>query len=237
MELLHEPQAWLAFLVLATLEIILGIDNVIFLSILVDRLPQPRRRSARLLGLGFAMLTRLALLFSVTWVTTLRGPLLSAGAFHISGRQLILFAGGVFLAVGSAWEIRRIGAAPRAAHPHRPTGKFWLIVVQVGILDIVFSLDSVFTAVGLANRIEIMVAAIVLSIPVMLAISAAIGALIERYPTIELLALSYLVLVGGAMVGDAVGWNIPKGYLYVAMALMAGIEYIKIRMRARNTAP
>ena len=150
---------------------------------------------------------------------------------------MILCAGGVFLAVGSAWEIRRIGAAPRAAPPHRPTRKFWLIVVQVGILDIVFSLDSVFTAVGLANRIEIMVAAIVLSIPVMLAISAAIGALIERYPTIELLALSYLVLVGGAMVGDAAGWNIPKGYLYVAMALMAGIEYIKIRMRARNTAP
>jgi predicted tellurium resistance membrane protein TerC len=218
MALLYDPQAWLSFLTLAALEIVLGIDNIIFLSILVDRLPKPRQKSARFLGLGFAMLTRIALLFSITWLATLVEPLFTLWGMGVSGRDLILFAGGAFLVVKSVLEIRDMLRGDTAARRPGAMNSFWLVIVQISVIDIVFSLDSVFTAVGLASHIEIMVAAIVASVLVMMVVSSTVNAFIDRHPTIKVLALAFLVLVGGALVAESFHSDIPKGYLYFAMA-------------------
>ena len=200
MALLSDPQAWLSFLTLAVLEIVLGIDNIIFLSILVDRLPRAQRRSGRYLGLGFAMLTRIALLFSITWLATLTDTLFTVLGNAISGRDLILFGGGAFLVIKSIMEIRDMlgGRLPE----RRPgmMNSFWLVIAQIGVIDIVFSLDSVFTAVGLANHIEVMIAAIVASVLVMMVVSSAVSRFIDQHPTIKVLALAFLVLVGGALI-------------------------------------
>lgn len=234
MELLSDPQAWLSFLTLAVLEIVLGIDNIIFLALLVDRLPLAQRRSARLLGLSFAMLTRIALLFSITWLASLRAPLFTVLGRPISGRSLVLFAGGAFLVVKSVREIRDMLA--RKASGRKPTlmNSFWLIIAQIGLIDIVFSLDTVFTAVGLANRIEIMVAAIVASVLVMMVVSSTVSTFVERHPTIKLLALSFLVLVGGELIAQSLGWEIPKGYLYFAMAFSGVAEWLKLRLASQE---
>jgi predicted tellurium resistance membrane protein TerC len=234
MELLLDPQAWLSFLTLAGLEIVLGIDNILLLSVLVDRLPQRRRASARFLGSGFAMLTRIGLLVSVVWITNLRRPLLTLAGFEISVRDVVLFAGGVLLVIQSVEEIvgllKRQGA-PRTARTARG---FWLIIVQIGILDIVFSLDSVFTAIGLARRVEVMIAAIVVSVFAMLAISSAVSRFVARYPTLKALALMFLVLVGLSLVAEAVHIDIPQGYLYFAMGFAAVVESVNIRLRRRG---
>jgi len=231
MALLSDPQVWLSFLTLAVLEVVLGIDNIIFLAILVDRLPGARRRSARFLGLSFAMLTRIALLFSVTWIATLRATLFTVLGNEISGRDLILFGGGLFLVVKSPMEIRDMLTGKEAQRrPGALTG-FWLIILQIGLIDIVFSLDSVFTAVGLSKHIEVMIAAIVASVGVMMMVSSTIGRFIERYPTIKVLALASLVLVGAALIAQALDMEIPGGYLYFAMAFSAAVEWINIRLR------
>src|SRR5580698_4926406 len=179
MDLLADPQVWVSFLTLVMLEIVLGIDNIIFLSVLVERLPKVQRGSARILGLGFAMLTRIALLFSITWLATLRDPLFRAAGTDVSGRDLILFAGGLFLVVKTIMELR--GMLQGKAHSRKPGGmnNLILIILQIGIIDLVFSLDSVFTAVGLAQHIEVMVAAIVASVLVMMVVSGAVSAFIE----------------------------------------------------------
>ncbi len=233
MELLTDPQAWLSFLTLAVLEIVLGIDNIIFLSILVDRLPSSRRRSARFLGLGFAMLTRIALLFSITWIATLRSTLFVVFGSEISGRDLILFGGGAFLVVKSIMEIRDMLSGRE--HERKPGvfNSFWLIILQIGVIDIVFSLDSVFTAIGLAKHIQIMIAAIVASVLVMMLVSSAVSGFINKYPTIKVLALAFLVLVGAALIADAFDVEIPSGYLYFAMAFSAVVEWVNIRLRQR----
>jgi predicted tellurium resistance membrane protein TerC len=202
MDLLSDPQVWLSFLTLAVLEIVLGIDNIIFLVILVDRLPSRQRRGARLLGLGFAMVTRIALLYSITWLAGLRATLFTVLGNAISGRDLILFGGGLFL-----------------------------IILQIGLIDIVFSLDSVFTAIGLSKHIEVMVAAIVASVVVMMVVSSAVGGFIERHPTIKVLALASLVLVGAALIAQSLDLEIPNGYLYFAMAFSGAVEWINIRLR------
>jgi predicted tellurium resistance membrane protein TerC len=232
MALLLDPQAWLSFLTLAGLEIILGIDNILLLSVLVDRLPQRRRASARFLGSGFAMLTRIALLLSVVWITNLRRPLLTLAGFEISVRDLVLLAGGVLLVWQSVAEIVGMlkgGGARRAARTARG---FWLVIVQIGILDIVFSLDSVFTAVGLVNDFGIMVSAIVVSILVMMWVSGSVSAFIQRHPTIKMLALAFLILIGVALVAEGFHFDIPKGYLYFAMGFAVAIELVNIRVRA-----
>ena len=203
MALLSDPQAWLSFLTLSVLEIVLGIDNIIFLLILVDRLPSGRRRSARFLGLSFAMLTRIALLFSVTWMATLRATLFTVFGNEISGRDLILFGGGLFLMVKSPMEIRDMLTGKEASRKPGALSSFWLIILQIGIIDIVFSLDSVFTAVGLSKHIEVMIAAIVASVIVMMVVSSAVSGFIERYPTIKVLALASLVLVGAALIAES----------------------------------
>jgi predicted tellurium resistance membrane protein TerC len=234
MELLLEPQVWLSFVALALLEIVLGIDNVIFLTILVERLPAPQRRSARIAGLAFAMLTRIGLLATVNWLATLRRPLAGAGGFPITVRSLILFVGGAFLVVKSVLEIReqlRGAAKPRTAGR---AGAFWLVVAQIGIIDIVFSVDSVFAAVGLANSFAVMAAAIVAAVGAMMWLAGAIGAFIGRHPSLKTLALAFMVLVGGALIGQAFGADIPKAYLYFAMAFSAVVEWINIRIRRRG---
>jgi predicted tellurium resistance membrane protein TerC len=232
MELLSEPQTWVSFLTLAVLEIVLGIDNIIFLSLLVDRLPPAQRRSARVVGLGFAMLTRIALLFSVVWLANLREPLFAIAGVGISGRTLVLFAGGAFLVVKSLMEIRHMLSGKK---PERTTGlmdSFWLIILQIGIIDIVFSLDTVFTAVGLANRVEVMIAAIVVSVLVMMMVSSAVSGIIERHPTIKGLALVFMVLVGVSLMAESVDLEIPRSYLYIAMAFSAAVVWINMRFRA-----
>ena len=234
MALLSDPQAWLSFLTLSVLEIVLGIDNIIFLVVLVDRLPVPRRRSARFLGLSFAMLTRIALLLSVTWVATLRATLFTVVGNEISGRDLILFGGGLFLVVKSPMEIRDMLTGKAQRRKPGSLNSFWLIIVQIGVIDLVFSLDSVFTAVGLSKHIEVMIAAIVASVAVMMVVSSAVSGFIERYPTIKVLALASLVLVGAALIAQSLDLEIPNGYLYFAMAFSAAVEWVNIRLRRRD---
>jgi predicted tellurium resistance membrane protein TerC len=233
MELFYDPQAWVSFLTLTLLEIVLGIDNIIFLSILVERLPKAQRGSARILGLAFAMLTRIALLFSITWLATLRDPLFRALGTEVSGRDLILFAGGLFLVVKTAMEIRDMLRGKVHARKPGVMNSLFMIIVQIGLIDIVFSLDSVFTAVGLAKHIEVMVAAIVVSVLVMMVVSSAVSRFIDRYPTIKVLALGFLILVGAALIAESLELEIPQGYLYFAMAFSAAVEWINIRLRRR----
>jgi predicted tellurium resistance membrane protein TerC len=233
MDLLADPQVWVSFLTLVMLEIVLGIDNIIFLSVLVERLPKIQRGSARILGLGFAMFTRIALLFSITWLATLRSPLFRALGTDVSGRDLILFAGGLFLIVKTLMEFRDMLKGKVRARKPGVMNSFLMIIIQIGIIDIVFSLDSVFTAVGLAKHIEVMVAAIVISVLVMMVVSAGVSRFIERYPTIKVLALAFLVLVGAALIADSLELDIPQGYLYFAMAFAVAVEWINIRLRRR----
>jgi len=234
MGLLFDPQAWLSFLTLVLLEIVLGIDNIIFLVILVDRLPLGRRRSARFVGLGFAMLTRIALLLSVIWLATLRKPLFAAFGIEVSVRDVILFAGGAFLVVNSIVEMREMLRDPTIKRKPGLMRGFWLIIAQISILDIVFSLDSVFTAIGLANRAEVMIAAIVVAVLVMMAVSSVVSGFIDRYPTIKSLALAFLVLVGISLLAESAHVEIPLGYLYCAMAFSAAVEGINLRLRRRS---
>ena len=233
MELLSDPQAWLSFLTLTVLEIVLGIDNIIFLAILVDRLPAAQRASARFLGLGFAMLTRIGLLFSITWLATLTDTLFTVLGNAISGRDLILVGGGGFLMIKSAMEIRDMLRGKSHERDVGKAKKFWLVIFQIGVIDLIFSLDSVFTAVGLAQHIEIMIAAIVVSVGIMMVVSGTVSRFIDRYPTIKVLALAFLVLVGGALIAEALDIEIPHGYLYVAMAFSAVVEWININLRRR----
>jgi predicted tellurium resistance membrane protein TerC len=232
-ELLTDPSAWVTFITLSALEIVLGIDNLIFLSILVGRLPPERREIARITGLALAMVTRIALLFSIVWLTKLVKPWFYIGDFGVSGRDLILALGGLFLLAKSTLEIHHTLEGVEEKRETRVFANFTVIVVQIAIIDIVFSLDSVFTAVGLAKpeELPIMVAAIVLAIVVMIAVSGSISEFIERHPTIKVLALAFLILVGMALVAESLHFAIPKGYLYFAMAFSVGVEMLNIRLR------
>jgi predicted tellurium resistance membrane protein TerC len=233
MELLTDPHAWIAFITLSALEIVLGIDNIIFISILVSRLPPERRESARITGLALAMLTRIALLFSIVWLTRLTKPWFSILGQEFSGRDIILLLGGLFLLAKSVTEIHETLEGEGDERNARVFANFIAIVVQIAIIDIVFSLDSVFTAVGLAKpeQLPIMVAAIVVAIGVMMWVSGTVGAFIERHPTIKILALAFLILVGVVLVAEGFHFEVPKGYLYFAMAFSVGVEMVNIRLR------
>jgi len=235
MALLFDTQAWVAFLTLAVLEIVLGIDNIIFLVLVVDRLPLAQRRSARFLGLLFAMLTRIGLLFSITWLATLRNPWLTLHGWQITVRDAILFVAGAFLIVKGVLEIRSTLTPKPGAHREGLRHGFWVIVLEVGLIDIVFSLDSVFSAVGLANDIEVMVAAIVASVLVMLTVASKVSAFIARYPTIKILGLAFLVLVGGVLIAEAFDRDVPKAYLYFALAFAGVVEGLNIRLKGKQT--
>ena len=232
-ELLADPQVWLAFITLALLEIVLGIDNLIFIALLVGRLPPERQEPARLTGLGLAMLTRIALLYSVVWLTRLTRPWFAFAQADVTGRDLILLIGGLFLVAKSVIEIHRAleGAARGPTPTPRALPGFLPTVIQIAMLDIVFSLDSVFTAVGLARDLPIMIAAIVAAILVMMWVSGSVGAFIERHPTIKLLAFAFLILIGAALMAEGMHFEIPKGYLYFAMAFAVGVEMVNIRLR------
>lgn len=233
MALFLDTRVWIAFLTLTVLEIVLGIDNILFLVVLVDRLPPAQRQGARLIGLLVAMLTRIALLFSVVWLAALRRPLLTVHGWSITIRAAILVAAGAFLIIQSMLEMREMLVGEEASQRRVMARGFVLIVLQIGIIDIVFSLDSVFTAVGLANNIEVMVAAIVASVVVMMAVAAKVGAFIARYPTVKMLALAFLLMVGGLLIADAFGIEVPKGYLYVALAFAGIVEGLNIALRRR----
>ncbi|HTC51177.1 MAG TPA: TerC family protein [Steroidobacteraceae bacterium] len=230
--LLSDPQAWLAFATLAILEIVLSVDNIIFISIMVARLPHTRQRSARISGLALAMCTRIALLYSIVWLTHLTRPLLDIASQRLSGRDLILLAGGLFLLAKSVIEIHHaLEGAARGQRPHLVAG-FVLTVIQIALIDIVFSLDSVFVAVGLAKDFPIMVAAIIAAIAVMMWVAGTIGDFVDRHPTVKMLALAFLILIGATLVAEGLHFEMPKKYLYFAMAFAAAVELINLRMRA-----
>src|SRR5262245_19016833 len=233
--MLTDPHAWIAFITLSALEIVLGIDNIIFISILVARLPPERREAARITGLALAMLTRIALLFSIVWLTRLTKPLVTVPffGFEFSGRDIILLLGGLFLLARRLTELHETLEGAEDERRARVFANFIVIVVQIALIDIVFSLDSVFTAVGLAkpDQLPIMVGAIVVAIVVMMWVSGSISAFIERHPTIKILALALLILVGVVLVADAFHFDVPQGYLYFAMAFSVGVEMVNIRLR------
>ena len=232
-ELFSDPASWAALFVLSLLEVVLGIDNVIFLSILVGRLELQRQHAARIVGLALAMLTRIMLLFSIVWLTRLTRPWFLVAGFGVSGRDLILLAGGLFLLVKSPLEIHATLQGVQDDRQTRRYANFVAIVVQIAVVDIVFSLDSVFTAVGLArpNQVPIMVIAIVIAMLVMMGVSASIGNFIERNPTVKILALAFLIMVGMALVAESAHFGIPKPYLYVAMAFSVAVEMVNLRLR------
>jgi len=233
MALLTDPSAWLALVTLSALEIVLGVDNIIFISILVGRLPEARRERARIVGLALAMLTRIALLFSIVWLTRLTQPWFTVFGEELSGRDLILIACGLFLIAKSVTEVHGTLEGAEGSRNARTFSSFTVIVVQIAVIDIVFSLDSVFTAVGLAraDQVPIMVVAIVISILVMMLVSRSISQFVDTHPTIKVLALAFLVLVGVALVADGLGTHIPKGYLYFAMAFSVVVEMVNLRLR------
>jgi predicted tellurium resistance membrane protein TerC len=235
-ELLSQPEVWISLLTLTFLEIVLGIDNIIFLSILVSKLPKEMQPRGRILGLAFAMVTRIGLLFSLTWLIGLTAPWFTVLGEEISGRDLILFVGGLFLLAKSVSEIH--GALEGAEQSQREVKlrtNVMAVAIQIGLVDIIFSLDSVLTAVGLADYRSVMVAAIVIAVLVMMFMARPIHEFIERHPTIKMLALSFLILIGVALIGEAFDFEIPKGYLYFAMAFSVGVEMINIRLRQRTT--
>ena len=238
LELLTRPDTWIALATLSAMEIVLGIDNVVFLTILAGRLPAAEQPSARRLGLAFALLTRLGLLFAISWVMGLTRELFSVAGHGVSGRDLILLVGGLFLIAKATHEIHdklevRHQEEPRAGGK----GGFWMVIAQIGVLDLVFSLDSVITAVGMAQHLPVMVAAMVIAAGVMLVFAGAIGSFVERHPTMKMLALSFLILIGVMLVAESFGRHIEKGYVYFAMAFSLGVELLNMRMRKARNAP
>jgi predicted tellurium resistance membrane protein TerC len=231
MEWITSPEAWIALTTLTLLEIVLGVDNIIFISILVGRLPEAQRQRARVLGLGFAMGTRILLLLLLTWIMRLQATLFSVLEVDISGRDLILIGGGLFLLAKATLEIHHsLEGAEGDGHAVKHAG-FMSVIVQIGLIDIVFSLDSVITAVGLADDVAVMIIAIVIAVGVMMFAAGAIGRFVDDHPTIKMLALSFLVLIGVALIAEGIDVHIPKGYIYFAMAFSVVVEMLNIRIR------
>lgn len=237
MEWLADPQAWIAFVTLLGLEIVLGIDNVVFISILAGKLPAAQQPKARYVGLGLAMLMRIALLFSISWVIRLTAPLFAVFGHEISGRDLILIVGGLFLLAKATREIHQKleGEEGHASVRVRPS--FSNVIIQVLLLDIVFSLDSVITAVGMVDDISIMISAVVLAVAFMMVFAAPISNFVERHPTFKMLALSFLLLIGFTLIAEGWDRHIPKGYIYVAMAFSVFVEALNLRLRKSSSAP
>lgn len=232
-EWILDPSAWVALATLTLLEIVLGIDNIIFISILVGRLPEAQRQRARVLGLGLAMGTRILLLLSLAWVMRLTAPIFTVLGEAISGRDLILLLGGLFLIAKSTHEIHHTmeGAQEGESGMARASASFAATLIQIAILDIVFSLDSVITAVGMADHVPVMVIAIIIAVGIMMVAAKPIGDFVDQHPTLKMLALSFLVLVGFALMAEAFELHIPKGYIYFAMAFSVVVEMINIRLR------
>ena len=233
----YDPQAWIALGTLTALEIVLGIDNIIFISILVSRLPEHQRQRGRLIGLAMAMGMRILLLLSLTWIMRLSQPLFAVFSHSFSGRDLILIGGGLFLLIKSTFEIHNSLEGETHGQAQGATASFFQVLVQITLLDIVFSLDSVITAVGLAQHLPVMILAIVIAVLVMMFSAKPIGDFVDGHPTIKILALSFLLLVGFTLVVEGMGLHIPKGYIYFAMAFSCLVEFLNLRMRRRQTEP
>ena len=230
-----DVQVWLALLTLTAMEIVLGIDNIIFISILTGKLPRHSQGRARVLGLGLAMITRIALLLSITWIMRLTRPFMTLIGHAFSGRDLILLVGGFFLLAKSVHEIHeKIEGPPDHLPRRRGANSFGGVIVQVALLDIVFSIDSVVTAVGMTNRVPVMIAAIAIAVGVMMFASGGISRFVDRHPTIKILALSFLLLIGVTLVADGLGQHIAKGYIYFAMAFAFFVEMLNLRVRKRE---
>lgn len=237
MESLLNPQVWIGLVTLAALEIVLGIDNVVFISILAGKLPQNLQSRARRLGLGVAMLTRIALLFSIAWVIGLTAPLFNVFGQEISGRDLILIAGGLFLLAKSTREIHERLEGEESHAVVKATPSFASVIAQIAMLDIIFSLDSVITAVGMARELWVMVSAVVVAVLIMMVAADSISEFVERHPTVKMLALSFLLLIGFTLVVEALEFHIPKGYTYFAMGFAVFVEMLNLRMRSKEAKP
>ena len=233
-EWVTSPESWVALLTLTALEIVLGIDNIIFISILVGRLPEAQRNFARRIGLGLAMLTRLGLLFSITWVMGLTEPWFTVFGNSVSGRDIVLIGGGMFLLFKATHEIHNSLEGVGDNGKNIVVTSMGMVLIQIAILDIVFSLDSVITAIGLVEHVTLMAIAIILAVLVMLMAAKSIGDFVEGHPTIKILALSFLILVGMTLIVEGFDVHIPKGYIYFAMAFSVGVEFLNLRMRKKN---
>ncbi len=234
MEWITRPEAWIALATLTALEIVLGIDNIIFLSILAGRLPKEQQGKGRIIGLGLAMMTRIALLLSITWVMGLKTELFTLVSHTFSGRDLILLGGGLFLLAKSTQEIHQsLEGEEDATKKGGSSSNFIFTMLQIAVIDIVFSLDSVITAVGLAKDVQVMIIAIIISIGIMMLGAKAISDFVEAHPTIKMLALSFLILVGVTLLAEGAGFEIPKGYIYFAMAFSISVEMLNIRLRKK----
>lgn len=236
-DLLMDPNIWAAFLTLTALELVLGIDNVIFISILVEKLPVDKRELARRIGLFAAMFMRIGLLLMLTWLVGLTEPIISVATITFSGRDLVLLLGGLFLLWKSVGEIHETmegshdSAAKSAAH------SFSAVILQIMLIDIVFSLDSIITAIGMVEQISVMVAAVIVSVGLMMIFAKAIGEFVSAHPTIKMLALAFLVVIGVVLIAESFGNHVPKGYIYSAMAFSVTVEMLNLRMRKRSTRP
>ena len=237
MEWITDLETWIALATLTFLEIVLGVDNIIFISILSGKLPAGQQRRARRWGLIGAMLTRVLLLFSLAWIVKLTTPLFTALDHHVTGRDLILIGGGLFLLAKSTFEIHERLEGEQGHGSNRVAASFVNVIIQIMLLDIVFSLDSVITAVGMVDEVRVMIAAVVISVAIMMMAAEPISSFVHKHPTVKMLALSFLLLIGMSLLLEGFGQHIPKGYIYFAMGFSVLVEMINLRLRARAAVP
>ncbi len=237
LELLADPQVWIAFATLTALELVLGIDNIIFISILVDKLPPHQREVARKIGLFAAMFMRIGLLLVLSWIVGLKEPMFSILGKGFSGRDLVLFFGGLFLLWKSVGEIHQTIEGVHDQKQGIARATFTSVIIQIMLIDIVFSLDSIITAVGMVDHVEVMIAAVVTSVVLMMLFAGTIGRFVSAHPTIKMLALAFLVAIGVVLIAESFGTHVPKGYIYTAMAFSVVVEMLNLRMRARSSRP
>lgn len=236
-ELLLNPEIWIAFFTLTALELVLGIDNIIFISILVDKLPKEKQEVARRLGLFMAMFMRIGLLLLLSWIVGLTEPVFTLFDWAISGRDLILISGGLFLIWKSTGEVHQLLEGEEGEASRKVASSFVGVILQIMVIDLVFSLDSIITAVGMVSEVAVMIAAVVASVGLMMLFAGGIGRFVSDHPTIKMLALSFLVVVGVVLIADGFGHHVPKGYIYFAMAFSVGVEMLNIRMRKKAAKP
>lgn len=237
MDWVTDPQAWIAFATLTALEIVLGVDNVVFISILAGKLPVEQREKARRLGLGLAMFVRILLLLSIAWIVRLTAPLFTVLSQEISGRDIILLAGGLFLLAKSTHEMHGQLEGEEGHSSGKVVASFTAVIIQILLLDIIFSLDSVITAVGMADDLGVMITAVIVAVGFMLVFSGAVSRFVDNHPTVKMLALSFLLLIGVSLVAESLEFHIPKGYIYFAMAFSLFVEVLNIKLRKSRQAP